>query len=156
MDCLSELALDKTAIKELPLSVELLVGLTRFNLDDCKNLVSLPITMNGLKSLASLTLSGCSKHENLPETLGELKRLRVLNVDCKRLQSLPELSSNIQLIDVSGRTSLETLSNTLRLCNSNLSNISCGNCLKLTGCSNMAFSMLKEHLNKKAPNLREI
>ncbi|KAJ0085189.1 hypothetical protein Patl1_07420 [Pistacia atlantica] len=29
MDCLSELALDKTAIKELPLSAELLVGLTR-------------------------------------------------------------------------------------------------------------------------------
>ncbi|KAJ0085503.1 hypothetical protein Patl1_07463 [Pistacia atlantica] len=268
MDCLSELALDKTAIKELPLSVELLAGLTRFNLDDCKNLVSLPITMNGLKSLVSLTLSGCSKHENLPETLGELKRLRVLNVsgtairkpvssiflinklhelifcgckvppsnslashqftslmprkssdatafrlpslsgqcatlaymvlndcnledesilsdffssfsslhlldlsannfvplpeglnylsklhtlylvDSKRLQSLPELPSNIQLVDVSGCTSLETLSNTLRLCNSNLSNISCGNCLKLTGCTNMAFSMLKEHLNK--------
>ena len=42
MSSLSELYLDETAIKELPLSVEHLTGLTKLDLGNCKNLSSLP------------------------------------------------------------------------------------------------------------------
>ena len=42
MPCLSELYLNETAIKDLPMSVEHLTGLIKLDLRDCKNLSSLP------------------------------------------------------------------------------------------------------------------
>ncbi|KAK9200140.1 hypothetical protein WN944_015336 [Citrus x changshan-huyou] len=51
------LILDGTAIRELPLSVELLIGLVVLNLKDWQYLESLPSTINGLKFLKILNLS---------------------------------------------------------------------------------------------------
>ncbi|XP_031249162.1 TMV resistance protein N-like [Pistacia vera] len=80
MRCLSQLLLNGTAVKELPLSIELLTGLVLLNLKDCKNLVSLPINMSGLKTLKTLNLSGCSKLENVPENLGQVESLEKLDL----------------------------------------------------------------------------
>ena len=49
MTCLSKLYLDRTAIKELPLSIKHLAGLT----------MSFPSAIRALTSLEILTLSGC-------------------------------------------------------------------------------------------------
>ena len=72
---LKHLGLDKTAIKELPSSVEFLIGLTSLSLADCKNFVHLPSTVCNLKSLNTICLSGCSKIDKLPENLGNLECL---------------------------------------------------------------------------------
>ncbi|XP_031258537.1 TMV resistance protein N-like [Pistacia vera] len=80
MDCLYSICLNNTAIKGLPMSIELLRGLKYFELNYCKNLVSLPVTINGLKSLTNFDLSGCSKLDNLPETLGQVEKLSTLDV----------------------------------------------------------------------------
>ncbi|XP_024177738.1 disease resistance protein RPP2B-like [Rosa chinensis] len=61
MKHLSTLCLKKTAINELPSSIEYLSGLASLDLSNCINLVSLPSTINTLKSLKKLNLSGCLK-----------------------------------------------------------------------------------------------
>lgn len=57
MGCLQELKLDGTGIKELPSSVEGLIGMTSLTLSHCKNLWRLPNTICNLKLLESLDLS---------------------------------------------------------------------------------------------------
>ena len=73
---LKRLNLKETAIKELPSSVEFLIGLTLLSLEDCKSFVHLPSTVCNLKSLDTICLSGCSKIDNLPENLGNLECLQ--------------------------------------------------------------------------------
>ncbi|KAH9725666.1 ADP-ribosyl cyclase/cyclic ADP-ribose hydrolase [Citrus sinensis] len=264
MECLRELLLDGTDIKELPLSIELLSGLVQLTLNDCKSLVRLPSNINGLKSLKTLNLSGCSKLENVPETLGQVESLEELDIsgtairrppssiflmdnlrtlsflgcngppsaaswhlflpfnlmgksscpvdlmlpslsglcsltkldlsdcglgegaipsdignlhslnelylsknkfvtlpasingllnlknleleDCKRLQSLPQLPSSINVVTVNGCSSLVTLSGALKLGKSDHTMINCIDSLKLPGNNSFAISMLREYL----------
>ncbi|XP_065616967.1 LOW QUALITY PROTEIN: disease resistance protein RUN1 [Quercus suber] len=89
MSCLSELYLNETAIKDLPLSVELLTGLIKLDLRGCKNLSSLPNACYSSMSLKILTLSGCSKLDALPESLGNLKGLEELDVSGTAIKYLP-------------------------------------------------------------------
>ena len=86
---LSKLYLDGTAIKELPLSVERLTGLTLLNLRDCKNFSSLPSGICNLTSLKTLTLSCCSKLDELPEHLGNVEGLKALDVSGTAIRELP-------------------------------------------------------------------
>nr|XP_023892973.1 TMV resistance protein N-like [Quercus suber] len=79
MSSLLELYLNETAIKELPLSMVHLTGLTKLDLRDCKNLSSLPNASCYLMSLKILTLSGCSKINELPENLGNINGLEELD-----------------------------------------------------------------------------
>nr|XP_023874303.1 probable WRKY transcription factor 19 [Quercus suber] len=81
MSILSELYLNETAIKELPLSVGHFTGLTKLDLRDCKNFSSLPNVCCCLMSLKILILSGCSKINELPENLGNIKGLEELDGD---------------------------------------------------------------------------
>ncbi|KAH9782086.1 ADP-ribosyl cyclase/cyclic ADP-ribose hydrolase [Citrus sinensis] len=84
MEHVLELHLEGTAIRGLPISIELFSGLVLLNLRDCKNLLSLPCTINGLKSLKKLYLSGCSNLKNVPENLGKVESLEVLELSgCK-------------------------------------------------------------------------
>nr|XP_023896871.1 disease resistance protein TAO1-like [Quercus suber] len=64
---LKTLCLSRTAIKELPSSVEFLIGLETLFLEDCKKFVLLPSTVGSLKSLKKMWLSRCPKFVNLPE-----------------------------------------------------------------------------------------
>nr|XP_023919215.1 TMV resistance protein N-like isoform X2 [Quercus suber] len=87
MSHLSELCLDKTAIKDL--SLEHLTGLIKLDLRECKNLSSLPNAICYLKSLKTLTLSGCSKLDELPENLGNVESLMELDVSRTAITGLP-------------------------------------------------------------------
>ncbi|KAK9984837.1 hypothetical protein SO802_034362 [Lithocarpus litseifolius] len=87
--CLKELDLCGTAIRELPSSVEFLIGLTSLNLKDCKNFVLLPSTICSLKSLKYFNLIGCSKFDKLPEDLGNIVPLEVLLLKETAIKELP-------------------------------------------------------------------
>ncbi|KAJ9672181.1 hypothetical protein PVL29_025708 [Vitis rotundifolia] len=88
---LEKLSLDKTAIKELPSSIELLEGLWYLNLDNCKNLEGLPNSICNLRFLKVLGLEGCSKLDRLPEDLERMPCLEFLNLNSLSCQ-LPSLS----------------------------------------------------------------
>ncbi|KAM7461548.1 hypothetical protein LguiA_029669 [Lonicera macranthoides] len=89
LESLEELYLDKTAIKEIPSSIEHLSRLVWLSLTDCKNLLSLPSAICKLKCLEYLQLSGCSELETLPEELSSLGCLTTLNLDGTAITRLP-------------------------------------------------------------------
>ncbi|KAK4588004.1 hypothetical protein RGQ29_019126 [Quercus rubra] len=94
MVSLRRLVLGGTAIKELPLSVEFLIGLISLDLTDCKNFVFLPNSICSLKSLFRICLSGCSNFVNLPENLGSLEE------NLGNLEGLKKLSLKGTTIEV--------------------------------------------------------
>uniref|UniRef100_A0A2N9FND5 TIR domain-containing protein n=1 Tax=Fagus sylvatica TaxID=28930 RepID=A0A2N9FND5_FAGSY len=85
---LSKLYLDGTAIKELPLSVERLTGLTLLNLRDCKNFSSLPSEhLGNVEGLEELDVSRTAIRE-LPSSIVHLKNLTALSLrGCEGLSS---------------------------------------------------------------------
>ncbi|XP_062173086.1 disease resistance protein RPV1-like [Alnus glutinosa] len=88
MKHLKELKLDETAIKELPLSVGRLSGLTLLNLKGCRSLTSLPCNIS-FDSLEILILSGCRMLKKFPEIVGDMKRLKELKLDRTAIEELP-------------------------------------------------------------------
>ncbi|XP_022875449.1 TMV resistance protein N-like [Olea europaea var. sylvestris] len=90
MECLSELHLEGTAIKELHHSIIKITGLVLINLGKCKNLKSLPDSICELKCLHTLNLSDCSKLEKLPENLGQIQSLEELLVDGTAIAQPPQ------------------------------------------------------------------
>ncbi|XP_050264204.1 disease resistance protein RPV1-like [Quercus robur] len=86
---LKKLDLSGTAIKELPSSVEFLIGLTSLDLTDCKNFVLLPSTICSLKSLDEIILSRCSKFDKLPGDLGNIISLKKLDLSRTAIKKLP-------------------------------------------------------------------
>ncbi|XP_052300476.1 disease resistance protein RPV1-like isoform X3 [Citrus sinensis] len=140
MECLQELFLDETDIKEMPLSIEHLSGLVQLTLKDCKNLSSLPVTISSLKCLKNLKLSGCSKLKKFPQIVGMeglselyldgtsitevpssielLPGLELLNLnDCKNLARLPRSINGLKALktlNLSGCCKLENVPDTLR------------------------------------------
>ena len=136
MSRLSELYLNETSIKDLPLSMKHVTGLIKLDLRDCKNLSSLLNACCSSMSLKILTLSGCSKIDELPEKLGNLKGLEELDVsgtaikdlplamqhvtglikldlrDCKNLSSLPNAycsSMSLKILTLSGCSKIDEL-----------------------------------------------
>ncbi|OMO74576.1 hypothetical protein CCACVL1_16609 [Corchorus capsularis] len=81
MECLVELSLDGTGIRDLPSVIgHLMSGLVLLNLKGCRNLASLPSSINGLNRLKTLNLAGCSNLENLPESLQQVESLEELDL----------------------------------------------------------------------------
>ncbi|VVA33357.1 PREDICTED: TMV resistance [Prunus dulcis] len=125
-------------------------SLTLLNLSDC-NLQqgTIPTDIGCLASLVSLDLSKNS-FDRVPTGTSQLTKLQGLNVEsCKNLESMPELSSNIDFsVGSAGRSSHERLScpsNFFRMGDSCLNFV---NCSKLAGnqdCNN-AFTMLRRFL----------
>ena len=87
MSHLSELYLDRTAIKDLP--IEHLTGLIKLDLRDCKNLSKFSNASCNFLSLKTLSLSGCSKIDELPENLGNIEGLEELDVSRTAIKNLP-------------------------------------------------------------------
>ena len=81
--------MSRTAITGLPLSIEHLIGLTKLDLRDCKNLSSLPNCCYSSMSLRTLNLSGCSKLDELPENLGKIESLEELDLSGTAIKGLP-------------------------------------------------------------------
>jgi len=97
MKRLKRLYLDRTTIKELPLSIGRLSRLTILDLAFCKSLLTLPSVICNLTSLQYLYLLGCSKVDKLPKDLGNLKQLKKLLVGGTAIRQLP---SSIQYASV--------------------------------------------------------
>ena len=89
LENLRKLCLDRTAIEELPTSIQSLKGLQYLNLAYCYNLLSLPETICHLKSLAFLSCRGCSQLKSFPEIREDMENLRELYLDRTAIQELP-------------------------------------------------------------------
>ncbi|WJX48459.1 hypothetical protein P8452_35019 [Trifolium repens] len=91
--------LTKTAIKELPTSLEYLVGLQTLCLKLCTELVTLPNSIVNLNHLSELDCSGCCSIVNLPESIAHLSSLKSLVLsDCKRLECIPQLPPSMNYL----------------------------------------------------------
>ncbi|CAN6705461.1 unnamed protein product [Malus baccata var. baccata] len=108
MEELEELDLSGSKIKELPLSINNLTGLSYLNLEYCVELKSLPSSISQLKSLVSLSLSGSTKFEVFPSIEENMEGLRYLFLDGT---SIKELSPWIERL-----TGLHNQSDTTRRC----------------------------------------
>nr|XP_011459123.1 PREDICTED: TMV resistance protein N-like isoform X2 [Fragaria vesca subsp. vesca] len=131
---LPQLCLDKTAIKELPLSIENLRGLVTLSLKDCRELKSLPSSICQLKSLRYVTLSGCSKFKVFPQIVGleDMKSLRELHLDGTCIKEfLPSILALKELVVLSLRDckELKSLPNSIHMKSLDT--------LILSGCSNL-------------------
>ncbi|KAK9987250.1 hypothetical protein SO802_032201 [Lithocarpus litseifolius] len=140
MGCLQELKLDGTSIKELPSSVEGLIGLTSLSLAYCDDLVCLPSAICSLKSLESLDLSWCLKIDKLSKNLGNVKGLKELKLSGTTIKELPssiEHLTSLTLLTFNKCKNLVYLPNTIF-------SLKLGNSLDLAGCSK--FDNLLENL----------
>ncbi|KAG2663174.1 hypothetical protein I3760_16G015400 [Carya illinoinensis] len=158
MKRLSELYLDKTAIEEVPLSIQNLTGLTLLNLSGCKDhpseswnwllyvstLTSLnaldlsdcnlsdgaiPGDLSGLSSLESLILSR-NNFTCLPDSISQLSKLKSLYLDnCSKLKLLPNFPSSTELVMARDCSSLENCSNQVTVWTSCITGFTIINCL---------------------------
>ncbi|XP_030949366.1 disease resistance protein TAO1-like [Quercus lobata] len=130
---LKELGLSRTAIKELPSSIEFLIGLTSLDLTDCKNFVLLPSTVCNLKSLEIMCLFRCPKFVNLPENFGNPKHLELLNFEGTAIEVLPSVRrlAALKILILKDCKNLVCLPSTI----CNLKRVQY---LDLTGCSKIA------------------
>ncbi|KAB2095796.1 hypothetical protein ES319_A01G064400v1 [Gossypium barbadense] len=105
MECLKELCLDGTGIKELPSSIGHLRRLMLLNLKDCSKLESLPSSIGGCEFLKTLILSGCSKLKNFPESLQQLESLEELNLSETAITTPPSFifhKKNLKFLSLQG------------------------------------------------------
>lgn len=98
-----------------------------------------------LPSLAALDLSGNNFH-SLPASINAFPKLEDLSLnDCKMLQTLQKLPSNLNYVTAQACTSLETLD----LCSLQTSRLNLSNCFKLggnQGHNSFVFTMLRKYL----------
>ncbi|KAH1083884.1 hypothetical protein J1N35_023645 [Gossypium stocksii] len=92
---LRELDLSGTALKELPSSIDNLIGLVKLSLNNCENLVCLPHSFYKLKYLDFISLQNCSRLETFPEILETMEKLRVLDLSGTALKELPYSIDNL-------------------------------------------------------------
>ncbi|PON95610.1 TIR-NBS-LRR-like protein [Trema orientale] len=88
MRYLQFLYLNGTGIKEIPSSIESLVGLHLLELSECKNLEYVPSSICKLKFLKKLILSYCSNLKSFPqiwEPMGHLEDLLLIGTGIKEL-----------------------------------------------------------------------
>ncbi|XP_034674372.1 disease resistance protein RPP2B-like [Vitis riparia] len=113
MKHLSELSLEGTGIKGLPLSIEYLARLVLLNLRNyCLKLKELPEVLENMWSLLELFLDGTAIKE-LPSSIQHLSGLVLLNLrECKSLAILPHsicTLKSLQTLILSGFSKLDNL-----------------------------------------------
>ncbi|XP_037494187.1 LOW QUALITY PROTEIN: disease resistance-like protein DSC1 [Jatropha curcas] len=99
---IKKLILDKTAIEEIPSSVQYLCELEELSMQQCTSFQILPSSICKLKSLQKLNLSGCSMFQCFPEVSEVMGSLRYLYLDGTAITKLPSPIENLK-----GLSSLE-------------------------------------------------
>ncbi|BBH05414.1 Putative disease resistance TIR-NBS-LRR class protein [Prunus dulcis] len=105
MEHLNFLSLSQTAVKELPSSIDNLMGLQTLQLYGCKNLKFVPNSIYNLDSLKTLMFGGCLKLKSLPFFSVGLCSLEELNLSyCGILEISDSLIclTSLRDIDLSG------------------------------------------------------
>ncbi|KAA8531869.1 hypothetical protein F0562_006414 [Nyssa sinensis] len=135
MISLVNLNLSGLAIKDLPSSIEHLIGLQKLQLDNCKKIKSLPSNIYKMKSLRILSLRGCLKLEKFPDIARERKGLGLvldfIETSTEQLPSIIQLS-NLRLLVLSGCTGLLQLEESISGLRS-LQSLCVNNCNLLEG-----------------------
>ncbi|KAL1198688.1 putative disease resistance protein RPP1 [Cardamine amara subsp. amara] len=91
-----------SCLVDIPSWIGNATNLEELNLSDCSSLVELPFSIGNLQKLRSFNLKGCSKLEILPSNIN-LESLGTLELsDCVLLKRFPEISTNIQFLDLIG------------------------------------------------------
>ncbi|KAB5516529.1 hypothetical protein DKX38_027177 [Salix brachista] len=173
VESLEEFDLSGTSIKQLPASISLLKNLKVLSLDGCQRIIVLP-SLSGLCSLEVLSLRACHLKEGaLPKHIDclsslmsldlsgndfvrlsigifKLSRLEMLVLeDCRMLESLPEVPSKVQTVNLNGCIRLKEIPDPINLSSSKRSEFLCLNCWELrkhNDQDNMGFTMLERYL----------
>ncbi|KAJ6290520.1 hypothetical protein OIU78_026292, partial [Salix suchowensis] len=173
VESLEEFDLSGTSIKQLPASISFLKNLKVLSLDGCKRIVVSP-SLSGLFSLEVLSLRDCDLREgalpehigclsslmsldlrgndfvSLPRSINKLSRLEMLVLeDCRMLESLPEVPSKVQTVNLNGCICLKEIPDPIKLSSSKRSEFLCLNCWELykhNDQESMGFTMLERYL----------
>ncbi|XP_022544290.2 probable disease resistance protein RPP1 isoform X2 [Brassica napus] len=104
---------DCSSLEEVPSSIGNATNLKHLNFSRCSSLVELPASIGNLHKLESLNLKKCCKLEVLPVNIN-LKSLRELDLaDCSLMKSFPEISTNIEYLDLTG-TAIKQVPSSIR------------------------------------------
>ncbi|XP_057421464.1 disease resistance protein RPV1-like isoform X2 [Lotus japonicus] len=95
----ADINLPYTAIKELPSSLDFLVGLQTLCLYGCRNLESLPNSICNLKLLSKLDCSGCRNLTEIPNDIGRLSSLRNLQLHRTKIVNFPESIGHLSSLE---------------------------------------------------------
>ncbi|XP_017978860.1 PREDICTED: TMV resistance protein N isoform X1 [Theobroma cacao] len=109
MECLLELYLDGTSIKELTSSFGHLSNLKVLNLSGCSELENLP-DFRMMENLESLNLEGCTSLAHVHPSIAFSPKLKLLNLrNCKSLKSLPTKigMESLEILILSGCKNLQ-------------------------------------------------
>ncbi|KAJ6290516.1 hypothetical protein OIU78_026288 [Salix suchowensis] len=170
VDELVELHMPNSSIEQLWYGHK---NLKVLSLDGCKRIV-VPSTLSGLCSLEVLSLRVCHLRDgaltenigclssllsldlsgndfvSLPRSINKLSRLEMLILeDCRMLESLPEVPSKVQTVNLNGCIRLKEIPDPIKLSSSKRSEFLCLNCWELykhNDQDNMGFTMLERYL----------
>ncbi|KDO36493.1 hypothetical protein CISIN_1g046284mg, partial [Citrus sinensis] len=91
----TSLNLSKSAIEEVPSSIECLTDLKKLNLKYCKRLKRISTRFCKLRSLVDLFLNGCVNLERFPEILEKMEHLERINLNKTAITELPSSFENL-------------------------------------------------------------
>ncbi|XP_024030242.1 disease resistance-like protein DSC1 isoform X1 [Morus notabilis] len=133
MEHLVVFEMQKSGIRQLPLSIKKVVGITSLELQNT-SIFEIPDSLFSLLTLESLDLSETNIIK-IPESI-KLSKLRSLDVSCcKFLQSIPELPLSIKRVNARGCTSLVMVSNSWSLlAEERTQNLCCMFSISFDGC----------------------
>ncbi|KAL6123301.1 hypothetical protein ACLB2K_075823 [Fragaria x ananassa] len=184
LESLTVLEVERSGIKELPFSILRVNKLKRLSCDGCKEMLAplsswsspikgfytysgilhldlsdcnLLVLSDGIAHLSSLRTLELRRNnlESLPAVMNRLRCLSHLELEaCKRLKSIPELSSSISYIDAHDCTALETVSTPKPQSSTNLC-LTFSNCLQLIH-TNLFRDIVETHSHYQGSYLRPL
>ncbi|XP_031380047.1 TMV resistance protein N-like isoform X1 [Punica granatum] len=136
MEALTELLVDGTSIRELPVlrDTDKLENLETLSANNCKLLAQIPDSLKCLKKLKLLSLDNCQSLGAVPDSIGQLTSLVELSLSGTQIRRLPDSVGNLTLltvlkIDHSRMTCLPSTLSTLE----NLQVLNASGCVDLEG-----------------------
>ncbi|KAJ6973571.1 TMV resistance protein N-like [Populus alba x Populus x berolinensis] len=179
VESLEEFDVSGTSIRQPPASIFLLKNLKVLSFDGCKRIAVNPTdqrlpSLSGLCSLEVLDLCACNLREGaLPEDIGCLSSLKSLDLsrnnfvslprsinklsrletlvleDCRMLESLPEVPSKVQTLNLNGCIRLKEIPDPIKLSSSKRLEFLCIDCRELyehKGQDSLGLTMLERYL----------